>query len=498
MNRSERKLRWVIPEAPDNLIAGNELLEASIPGSLQDLKAEIDIPAFDAPTSPDPLRELIAEIGIPTFGAPTHREEAFWLLQTAAEVEHALLAQYLYALYSLKPDAGNDGLRNSLRPIAVQEMGHFITVQNLLLILGESPYWSRQDLSPQVNLDPIPFRLEPFSKSSLAKYVAAESPLLRQGDPDFDELEAIIKEAEIASMTQIHHVGLIYAHLYWLFQETDGAEGPWVNFPGDQFPPGEHVSNADLHLDNGVLGRQATLDEWSSSVDDFYVDTAEQRSEALTAIWRIAAQGEGFVNVERSHFSLFREAYRHFASLPQPPHIDVPVNPSLEDQPLGDPELENNRISNTRTRTWARLFNQRYHILLLCLHQTFSYNRSMADENSIRSSLEKWAMEEMRQGLKPIAQVLTKQPRFEGAPNGTTVVAGAPFTLVENNIDFPDGLLALWQMQKAMNDDSLQFINEMLALPNLPLTEISRLNSLKTTTVNRTGTIQTQISANGG
>ena len=44
----------------------------------------------------------VSEDPIPAFDPPLEpRDEAVFLLQVAAEVEHALMAQYLYAAYSL-------------------------------------------------------------------------------------------------------------------------------------------------------------------------------------------------------------------------------------------------------------------------------------------------------------------------------------------------------------------------------------------------------------
>jgi len=50
--------------------------------------------------------------GIPQAGAETAKAEAIRLLQIAAEVEHALLVQYLYSAYSLNPAIQQAGMRN--------------------------------------------------------------------------------------------------------------------------------------------------------------------------------------------------------------------------------------------------------------------------------------------------------------------------------------------------------------------------------------------------
>src|SRR5204863_2080786 len=89
-----------------------------------------------------PAATSVVHIELPDLsGFPTPAEKAQFLLHAAAEVEHALLVQYLYAAYSLKkPGDVTDPAQQaalsqwprSLRGIAKEEMGHLLTVQNLL------------------------------------------------------------------------------------------------------------------------------------------------------------------------------------------------------------------------------------------------------------------------------------------------------------------------------------------------------------------------------
>ena len=81
------------------------------------------------------------------------RDEAILWLSAAAEIEHALMVQYLFAAYSIDPDSvptdngarGEAGdIKNRLLQIGREEMGHFITVQNLLLIVGGPLHFGRQ------------------------------------------------------------------------------------------------------------------------------------------------------------------------------------------------------------------------------------------------------------------------------------------------------------------------------------------------------------------
>src|SRR5918998_4558616 len=83
-------------------------------------------------------------------GWPSPLDKAEILLESAAEIEHSLMVQYLYAAYSLKSadevtdpqqQAALDDTSAHSWPqvrlaIAREEMGHLLTVQNLLLLLG--------------------------------------------------------------------------------------------------------------------------------------------------------------------------------------------------------------------------------------------------------------------------------------------------------------------------------------------------------------------------
>ena len=82
-----------------------------------------------------------------------NREELICLLCEAAEFEHAVMATYLYAGWSLKrePDenctpnelAAVERWRDSIRQVALEEMLHLTLVNNLLASLGAAPHLVR-------------------------------------------------------------------------------------------------------------------------------------------------------------------------------------------------------------------------------------------------------------------------------------------------------------------------------------------------------------------
>src|SRR5262249_1874330 len=79
------------------------------------------------------------------------RDEAVFLLQTTAEVEHALLVQYLYAAYSLDASRFTDPqkatvskMKQTIIGIAREEMAHLASVQNVLRLLGGPIHLDRE------------------------------------------------------------------------------------------------------------------------------------------------------------------------------------------------------------------------------------------------------------------------------------------------------------------------------------------------------------------
>src|SRR5262245_24624573 len=85
-----------------------------------------------------------------------HREALIFMICEAAEVEHALMCEYLFAAFSLKERA-DEGLtpeqleaverwRSVILGVAAQEMLHLALTANLLTALGASPHLSRPNL----------------------------------------------------------------------------------------------------------------------------------------------------------------------------------------------------------------------------------------------------------------------------------------------------------------------------------------------------------------
>src|SRR5262245_25670088 len=97
------------------------------------------------------------------------RDEAIFLLHTAAEIEHSLMVQYLYSAMTLNlgteqaPDPQTPGWQRIILGIAKEEMGHFITVQNILRLIGGPLNFEREDTPFRSDYYPFPFSLQPLA-----------------------------------------------------------------------------------------------------------------------------------------------------------------------------------------------------------------------------------------------------------------------------------------------------------------------------------------------
>ncbi|MGH2414386.1 MAG: ferritin-like domain-containing protein, partial [Microcystaceae cyanobacterium] len=436
----------------------------------------------------DPLIRLIHEVGIPTIvNATTPLEEAIALLQVAAKVEHALLVQYLYAAYSLDAIAIDEQF--TIVEIAEQEMGHLLTVQNLLLSIGGSLHLDRETQPTDREFEPFPFVLEPLSKRSLAKYVAAEMPILDSADPRKPIVDRIVQEAEAAAGERIDRVGVIYAKLYWLFQESDTSQGPWL-LPNDiPFPSGSHLNSQDFKDATFLNTIQADSREWRAR-RDIYVKPVTNRQQALEAIYEIARQGEGPIDQNNSsHFDKFLEIYQKFDNFSSQPSLDVPTFPNTAEEPQTNPSWENGRITHPKSRLWAKLFNCRYHILLLSIAQSLFLNKTT--DLRLRNTLIKWAFEEMMQGLRTTAIHLTTLNRSESDNGSGSRFAGSPFELPKEII--PEEKLEQWQLQKKLLEETNQLIEQLQQRPDINEEDQSLLDDLHDLNNIRTATIDTQI-----
>ena len=422
----------------------------------------------------------------------TPRDEAALLLTVAAEVEHALMVQYLYGAYSVRYDLENNELQGRVRgfyrliaQMAREEMGHLMTVQNLLQLIGAPLNFEREHSPFESELYPFRFKLEPLSQQSLAKYITAERPARKPSqisDEQWQQLEEIAKIAQCANDGHpVQHVGPIYKRLIELFEselkaedfrtDTADTQATWQDWGYDE------------GLDNNDESRKVHVDSFASGNPDTL------RKLAVEALHRIAEQGEGYGDLIDSHFERFLALYNEFIALEselESKGIEfiwpVATNPSTSKRnppPEEDLDLvssakiafeERGYISNARARAWGHLFNLRYRLLLAYLMQFLrsSGSRYLAEgpdkgDRTPRGLLLLWSFDEMRH-LKKIAGKMVRLPLHDADDR---LNAGPPFQL-PYTLTISDNERLRWRGHLDVLETSLAVIRDSLRVLGSP------------------------------
>jgi hypothetical protein len=414
-------------------------------------------------------------VQIPDFSKlPDPAQKIDLLLEKAAEVEHALMVQYLYSAYSLNlsvTDAQQKAdivdWQRTIRGIAQEEMGHLMTVQNLRLLLGLEPSFIRDDLPMVAGLFPFKTSLNPLDQKTLAEYVIAESP---DGRTDIDD---IINLATGSGTMLINRVGVLYAligvvlasNLDEIEQDAQGKD-EWSEMVRqvaylayEQHPPSKQWHLLDGAFKPGSVSRQAVQNDWSPNNPAVMTPTLKTRQDAKAAIKAIGLQGEGPGESTDmpSHFVRFRRIYRgHDAIRPFPdakgwvPTLKVPTDPAISD----DSSIPG-AITNKKTQAWARLADLRYLILLGFLEEYLTAKPVVKDRSALAKAL---VMTEMKFVIHGLSAKLVSLPR------GTTAdeVAALPFGLPKGDYSLPTDPAARRKIHTDRLTEAMQLEEQIL------------------------------------
>lgn len=380
-----------------------------------------------------------AEAPPPEF---TWREYAVFLLSIAAQIEHSLMVQYLYAAWSLGgpqvPEEHRDavaGWRQIILGIAKEEMGHLATVQNLLRLLGGPIALDREDYPWDSDLAPYPFALERLTRSTLAKYILAESPEKWPDDVSASERRNIEKLAGGAQT--VNRVGALYTKLIELI--GDPRKLPSSEFRPETYPT---QSSWDEYARGYGKGARGSSIAGTKKTPDVLVMRAASRSDALAALRAVAEQGEApqqsaAADDEASHFRRFLSVFRGFpanaAWEPSIPVSDNPVGPGLS-AGIGQSE-----ILDPEAGLWAGIFNLRYRMLLSFL--AHSHSPPGAQDLDRRQGIVINRMFGEMYNLRSVAAILSKLPLGPNDDRRAGPTFQMPYTL-----QLPDSDAAFWRL----------------------------------------------------
>src|SRR5689334_10741628 len=350
-----------------------------------------------------------------------HREALIYMLCEAAELEHGIMCQYLYAAFSLK-QSQDEGLtkeeaeavnrwRKHISHIAAQEMLHLSLVQNLLSAIGAAPHLSRPNFPQPASHYPagVTLALIPFGEDALRHFMFLERPEGMDiedvaGMAAFSRAQPSMQHGDIVPRGQdFATVGHLYRSIERGFADLAARLGEEQLFAG---PPQAQATEADFGWPELV----AVTDVASAQRA---IDEILEQGEGPRGHWKDAHFGQ-FVAI-LDEFTQFREANPDF----DPVRAVIPVNDRPSERDTSIP-LATDRIA----RQVMDLFNVSYEILLLLMLQRFFAHTEKTDPQL--KVLADAAVNLMFGTIEPLGVLVTTLPAGPEYPGRT---AGPSFEL---------------------------------------------------------------------
>jgi hypothetical protein len=342
------------------------------------------------------------------------------MLCEAAELEHAITCQYLFAAFSLKRSTDEGVAERQLRAIdkwrattievAHQEMLHMAQVNNLLTSIGAAPRVARPNLPASGRHFPpgVQFALVPFSERALRHFLFLERPegITLKDAEGFDvseEAEPLMSEEDIVPRPQ--DFGTV-GHLYRSIEE------------GIKHLAAKH---GEEWLFIGPPRAQATPDvfHWPDLVPVTSLESA------LAAIEVIVEQGEGPRGHWRdAHYGRFLEVLGEFLEFKRADPSFDPARPVLAAcvrQPVDGPRAP--LITDQVTAHFVDAFNVSYEIVLYLLARYFGHGSESDEELRTLADV---AVELMIEVIGPLGSLITTLPI---GPEHPGMTAGPSFEL---------------------------------------------------------------------
>jgi CDGSH-type Zn-finger protein/truncated hemoglobin YjbI len=349
-----------------------------------------------------------------------HREALIYMLCEAAELEHAIMCQYLFAAFSLKQTA-DEGLseaeleavtrwRKQVSHVATQEMLHLALVHNLLSAIGAAPHLARPNMPAPASHYPagVQLALLPFGEQALQHFMFLERP---EGMDlaDADGLAAIGRAAPVVNERDIVPQGQDFATIGHLYRSIEAGLGHLCELHGEDWlfvgPPRAQATAG--HFRWPELVAVTDLASACAAIEEIL-----EQGEGPRGHWRDAHFGQ-FVNI-LDEYQQLREANPGFdpvrpvlAANVRPPERDIDV--PIIDDPL--------------TARVADLFNVGYEILLQIFERFFAHTE---ETDTQLTTLADATIALMLRVIKPLGDLITTLPVGSAYPGRT---AGPSFEL---------------------------------------------------------------------
>ena len=372
-----------------------------------------------------PLAHVLAVREGPAGGAGhglEHREALIYTLGKAAELEHLIMLQYLFAGFSLKQRV-DEGVsaeqlvaiqrwRKTLMSIGEQEMLHLALVQNLLTAVGAAPRLAHPNFPMPAYSYPAGVRIEllPFGEAALRHFAFLERPegmdvADAEGFEAFEQAVALPHDAEdeiVPHLQEFDTIGQLYRSIGSGLAHLADRIGPERLFIG---PPNAQATEEHFR--------------WPELVA--VTDLASARQ----AIETIVEQGEGAQGEWRdAHFGRLITVLDEYLEIKgADPDFD-PARPvvaaNVRQQATG---VVVPLITDPGTARCMDLLNVVYEVLLQLLSRYFAHTDESPEQLGVLADV---SVGLMYAAVKPLGTIVTTLPVGFDMPG---VTAGPGFEL---------------------------------------------------------------------
>ncbi|WP_026100529.1 ferritin-like domain-containing protein [Fortiea contorta] len=347
------------------------------------------------------------------------RDELVAALRHAAEIEIAVMLQYIYAAYSIpnyvtgeeyvrrglwtqaqlhlacgNGQEGRDyGIRGVLLEISHEEMIHFLMVNNILMAMGE-PFYAAVPNFSEINqhfpID-VDFALEPFSTATIQRFMRFEWPDFLEADLAADT------DSNDPTANRLHG----YGSLSELYRQIQAAI---QNIP-DLFIVKKGLVGGEHHL--------FLREDFNKLHPDYQLQVDDVES-ALFAINLIVEQGEGCnpnsPQFAQSHF----QQYCRIAQALAQQHVSTtstlpwnPAYPALRNPTLHYRDGNTNIVTIPETRAVMQIFDECYFLMMQLMVQHFGLTPTASFR---RSKIMNAAIDVMTGMMRPLGELLVSMP----------------------------------------------------------------------------------------
>lgn len=347
-----------------------------------------------------------------------HRDALIYMLTEAAELEHAICCQYLYAAFSLKQSVDEGVTQTQLDAInrwkrivievATEEMQHLALVNNMLLAIGGAPRVGRPNFPQRGRYYPpsVQFELLRFGERALRHFLYLERP---EGInlPDAEGFEAVGDSERPMTDEDIVPRPQDFSTVGHLYRSIEAGFKHLVERHGEEW------------LFIGPRRAQATPEafHWPA------LTPVHDLASALVAINTVVEQGEGPRGHWRdAHYGRFLVALGEYLEMKRADRDFEPARPVVAAFVHPPPDSSGGVIvSDPKTARVLDVFNVAYEVVLHTLARFFAHVDETDEQLQTLADVAVYLMIDV---IKPLGETVTALPL---GPDDPAATAGPAF-----------------------------------------------------------------------